>query len=84
MGKYINNTSTGILLPANGKADALIADGAQVVEPIWQENLICVVANGLFDAAGYAYSKEEFEVFNQLDGRPKIWLTHPKAKQLAN
>ena len=37
--------------------------------------LICVVSNPLFDAAGYAYSKREFEEFsNPEDLRPKIWL----------
>ena len=83
MGLYINQTSTGAPLPNLGKADALIADGAVVVKAQWQPNLICVVNNGMFEAAGYAFCEEEFNVFKMPDGRKKIWLTHPKAEELA-
>lgn len=37
--------------------------------------LVCVVANGLFDAAGYCYDASEFRDFTDPDDvRPKRWL----------
>jgi len=84
MGKYINKNSKGELLPPFNKAKALIDDGAKVVnDNEYLENMICVVENGLFDAAGYAFSENEYKVFKQPDGRNKIWLVHPMAKELA-
>jgi len=85
MGYYINQTSDGRELAPSGKARALLMDGAEVVDAKFQPNLICVVDNGFFDAAAYCYSEEEFEAFNDpSDHRPKVWLVHPKAKELAN
>jgi len=84
MGYYINQNSKGENLPSSGKAKALVNDGAKIVKPEFQPNLICVVENGFFDAAGYCYSKEEFIDFNYPgDYRPKTWLTHPLAKELS-
>lgn len=64
---------------------ALINDGANPIQPPieWQEGLVCVVDNGAFEAAGYAYSVNEMEVFKASDGRPKQWLLFDKAKELA-
>lgn len=37
--------------------------------------LICVVENGIFDAAGLVYNENEFEAFNDpTDFRPRTWL----------
>ena len=84
MGYYINSTSNGTPLPAKNKADYLILDGAKEVEAKFQPNLICVVENGMFDAAAYAYDESEFNEFNNPnDYRKKIWLVHPKAKELS-
>jgi hypothetical protein len=83
MGYYIQSTSKNQPLANKKKAEALIADGATVVEPIYQPNLICVVENGAFDAAGYCYSQSEFEAFLDDDGRKKTWLTHPDARELS-
>ena len=84
MGKYLNTDSRGRNLPSTGKAKTLIDDGAQIVSgEQFEENLICVVENGLFDAAAYAYSESEFKVFKMDDGRSKTWLIHPDAKTLA-
>jgi hypothetical protein len=85
MGYYINTTSKGDVLPARNKAQALIEDGATEVDGSkFEDNLICVVENGPFDAAAFAYSEDEYEEFKFVeDVRPKRWLTHPDAKKLA-
>lgn len=84
MGYYINETSKGIALSPRGKVETLLEDGAKIVEAEFQPNLICVVDNGFFEAAGYCYDEDEFGVFNDSsDIRPKTWLVHPKAKELA-
>lgn len=37
--------------------------------------LVCVVDNGIFEAAAYCYSSSEFEQFSRPDDkRPKTWL----------
>lgn len=50
----------------------------------FKENLVCVVNNGPFAAAGYAYSPKEFEVFKHPDGRPRRWYVLPDADRHAN
>ena len=86
MGYYVNQTSNGVGLPAGDKADYLILDGGKEI-PRPKEfvpNLICVVENSMFDAALFCYSKEEMEVaLNPQDPRPKRWIIHPKAAELA-
>lgn len=87
MGKYLNVDSKGQSLGTHGKAEKLIADGAIEINPpkAWEENLVCVVENGMFEAAGYCYSPEEFRAFSLLDdNRPKTWLLYEKAKELAS
>lgn len=36
--------------------------------------LVCVVENGLFDAAAYCFSEQEYQAFLYPDGRPRTWL----------
>lgn len=83
MGYYINTDSKGNVLRPLEFVKHLVEDGAMIVTPEWQENLICVIENNAFDAAGYCYSENEFEHFKEEDGRHKTWLTHPLAKQLS-
>jgi len=86
MGYYINQNSNGTQLPHCDKADYLLLDGAVEISPPKEfvPNLICVVENGPFDAALFCYSKDEMEVaLNPRDKRPKRWLIHPKAAELA-
>lgn len=85
MGFYLNEDSKGNQLPAKGKAKALINDGAVILStPEFVENLVCVVENAFFDAAGYCFSEHEFDIFkNDQSGRRKTWLTHPLAKELS-
>lgn len=85
MGYYINKTSSGQPLGNKTKYQQLIDDGGQpVAGDKFEPNLVCVVDNGAFQAAGYCYSQAEFEDFKYPDGRKRQWLTHPKAAELAN
>lgn len=86
MGYYINENSNGTGLPPNNKADYLILDGAvEIPKPDkWMPNLVCVMHNGLFDAAGYAYNESEFRAFaDPRDERPKTWLIYEHAVKLS-
>lgn len=85
MGKYIN-TINGVSLPAVGKAEVLKANGAQEIEQPkeFQENLVCVVNNGFFEAAGYCFNENEFKNFTlPTDYRPKTWLIVEDAEKLS-
>jgi hypothetical protein len=80
MGYYINQT-TKRNLDTLGKADALIADENAIELPFAPDEfptdrgIVCVVNNGPFEAASFAYNKEEMDAFNDLsDPRPKRWL----------
>ena len=88
MGKYINKTSTGLILGAsfNEKIKALVEDGAKEVPTPTEfvPNLICIMDNGPFAAAGYADDEREFNYFKSSgDHRPKRWFTYEHAPALA-
>jgi len=88
MGKYINITSKGEPLSTHNKASELIADGAVLLgnKPTnWVPNMICVVDNGLFEAAAYVPDEAEMIRFRD-DGssRPKVWMTHPQALNIVD
>jgi hypothetical protein len=80
MGYYINQTTKQHLGPLN-KADALVDDEEAIELPFAPDEfptdraIICVVNNGSFEAAGFAYDKREMDSFNDPDDwRPKRWL----------
>lgn len=81
MGYYIE-------VPNNkGKAQQLVElHGARILgkKPSFndypQEAVICVLDNGTFEAAGYAFSERELEVFAFPDMRPKTWLVMDRKK----
>lgn len=57
--------------------DAIELAGADAAREAFSNGMgvICVVENGPFDAAAFAFSSEELEVFaNPSDSRPKRWL----------
>lgn len=82
MGKYINVDSKGTPLPSSGKVAALLNDGATRTSAEFQPNLVCVVNNGMFEAAAYCYNESEFKEFANTS-RPTTWLIVPNAESLA-
>ena len=87
MGKYINEDSRGLPIGASAshKVQSLIADGAtRISNEEFVPNMICVVDNGLFGAAGYCYDEREYNDWKQPDGRNKTWLQYEHAEKLAN
>lgn len=88
MGYYIQT-------PTNkNKADFIVDNyGARIVNeiPKWSDDeaIICVIDNGPFEAAGYAYSPQELEEFASADlrdpQRVRTWLKMDKtlAKKLS-
>jgi hypothetical protein len=86
MGYYINQMPNGDPLPRSGKVEKLLTiDGViKMTEPEeFMEDIVCVVDNGAFDAAVYAFNESELNYFKKDDGRDKTWLRIPGAKELA-
>lgn len=82
MGYYINGIGTSYEAKIANLKD--MYDAKIIDKPTeWEENLVCVVDNGVFAAAGYAYDEREMNVFLGECGRPKTWLKVPNAKELA-
>ncbi len=82
MGYYIETNSP------KGKAKWLVdnAKAVRTAEPVaGTAELIpvCVVDNGMFEAAAIAFDSEELSCFNNpTDYRPKTWLSVPRAEVL--
>jgi len=87
MGKYVNQTSNGSVGASfKDKCNALLSDGAIEigVPEKFEENLVCVVDNGMFAAAGYCFDSHEFKVFTHpTDKREKRWFIWDKVNQFA-
>jgi hypothetical protein len=89
MARYIN-TYKGVDLPVHGKTQFLLANvpGATRISPVnieYQPDLVCVIDNGIFQAAAYLNTPNEFEVFrDDRSGRPKDWLIVPGVAEFAN
>ena len=75
--------------PPKGKAEFIVNEyqGEIVNMPLYfnqfgdDKVVICVVDNGPFEAAGYCFSEDEFQVFScSADNRPKTWLVMNKEK----
>jgi len=80
---YINtgsNTGKAKWLVEKAQAEVISKDEAQIiVEDSIDHGVICVIDNGMFEAAGYAFSPSEFQAFARNDGRMKTWLKMPAA-----
>lgn len=85
MGYYINNNSKGEPMAASfeSKCRSIIADGGVECDSTFKENLVCVVNNGMFAAAAFAYDEQERDEFAAHDGREKRWFTYEHAKRLS-
>ena len=87
MGYYLEKDSKGNPLPDIGKYDALIAAGAKPAKVIslvpFPDDLVCVVENNHWDAAGYCYSVPEMIRFAVPDGRDRRWLHVPGAAEIS-
>tara|TARA_Y100000310_G_scaffold128314_1_gene127494 strand:+ start:1790 stop:2080 length:291 start_codon:yes stop_codon:yes gene_type:complete len=87
MGYYINTetatSSTGKAKDLMDNHDAImISDPENFVAVVDHFHaLVCVIGNGLFDAAALIYSQGEFEAFSDPnDHRPKVWLLMDREK----
>ena len=82
MGYYINEPK----MEARYKADALFSVyGAEPTSPTPPSEvppdkaLVCVVENGLFDAAAFVFNDREYIDFIRPDGRRRTWLLMDRA-----
>lgn len=84
MGRYVNLTTRGAIGRSAGeKCDAILADGGKEIKSPrdFEPNLVCVVDNGFFGAAAYAYCEREMRTFQETgDGRPKRWFIWDKVE----
>jgi hypothetical protein len=87
MGKYINHTPEGPLKHFDKDKD-LIKAGATLLPGVpnkWEEDLICVVDSGYFQAAAYVQDERDLNEFSDYieDERPRVWLKWDRAKEFA-
>ncbi len=84
MGYYINKTTKGTINSAN-KFKELIDDGAiYIPDPgEWISNLVCIVDNGVWQAAAYCYNQEEYERFSGVDDRIIKWLEYQHVEEMS-
>ncbi len=82
MGYYINEINgKPIGRSFTSKCASLIQAGAIETDVKFKSDLVCVVDNGFFAAAGYCYNESEFDAFNTPDGREKKWFVLKDAKE---
>jgi len=82
MGFYIQGPTTGKAAFIVSEYDGKIIPQPEAFADIPEDKaLICVVANPMFEAAGYCFNDREFDCFsNSSDLRPKKWLVMDKSK----
>ena len=85
---YYINELNGKTPPNIGKVKFILenVEGSHTIPTPkeWREGLVCVVNNGPFEAAAYAYNEPEMNEFKEPgSGRPRQWMLVPGAKELA-
>lgn len=86
MGYYITEDSKGFPLSVHGKVEDLEEDGAEIIATPteWMEDLVCVVDNGMWQAAAYCYSPTELSRFlHGRNDRSWTWMVYKHAKNLS-
>ena len=76
MGYYIQGPNIGKVDFLLKNHDAIMLESAVQAREAFKEGfgVVCVVDNGPFEAAAFAFSEDELEVFARPDHRPKTWL----------
>lgn len=82
MGRYLNVDLKGEPIRIHSKLTALVNSGAERIETpdVFDQytdegkGIICVVDNGPFQAAGFAYSQGELDSFKYPCSRPKAFI----------
>lgn len=82
MGQYLqvehNNEKAAQLINHHG-AEIVYGDPLEAFDNLPADRgLVCVVENGIFDAAGWAFNRQEAEAFKRPDmgrQRRRTWLT---------
>lgn len=87
MGYYIQGPTKGkaaFICQTYGGFLTSLQHGRETIKERPDLALICVVDNGAFEAAGFAYDERELEAFANDDGRAKTWLLldRDKVKEL--
>lgn len=82
MGKYINGIGTTF---AQKEAGLKELGAVEIPTPEqFEEDLVCLVDNGLFAAAAYAFSEKEMQYFREDPaGRPQKWFKLYEAAEFA-
>jgi hypothetical protein len=83
MGQYINAIE-GLAMGPDFESKCLVIKmhgGVETDANSFQENLVCVINNGPFAAAAYAYNASEWAEFKKPDGRPRKWFVLPNASE---
>jgi hypothetical protein len=80
MGYYIQGPQKGKAEFIIQQYDAMLLESEAQAREFFAKGygVVCVVDNGPFEAAAYAFSEDELKVFMAPDGRTKKWLAMDK------
>ncbi len=83
MGKYINKVKDQSLGTSfESKCNVLINNGAILTYPLeYEQNIVCVVDNGMFAACIYIDSESTYNMVKTNDGRLKKWFSMNNPEQ---
>jgi len=63
------------LCEIHGGIEISLEEAQSLIKDLENTAVVCVVNNGIFEAAAYCYSEEELQAFSRDDDhRPKTWL----------